>query len=56
MSKRGGLAAVLLDADQYAELIERLDYLEDSLAIGSSSWQESHTGPRSTDAKVEGVA
>lgn len=32
VSKRGRLAAVLLDADQYAELIERLDYLEDSLA------------------------
>jgi len=32
VSKRGRLAAVLLDPDRYAELIERLDYLEDSLA------------------------
>ena len=32
VSKRGRLAAVLLDADRYAELIERMDYLEDSLA------------------------
>ena len=32
VSKRGRLAGVLVDADQYAELLERLDYLEDSLA------------------------
>jgi prevent-host-death family protein len=32
ISKRGRLAAVMLGADRYAELIERLDYLEDSLA------------------------
>ncbi len=32
VSKRGRLAGVLLDPDYYAELIERLDYLEDSLA------------------------
>lgn len=32
VSKRGRLAGVLLDADVYAELIDRLDYLEDSLA------------------------
>ncbi len=32
VSKRGRLAGVLLDPDRYAELIERLDYLEDSLA------------------------
>lgn len=32
ISKRGRLAGVLLDPDSYAELIERLDYLEDSLA------------------------
>jgi prevent-host-death family protein len=32
VSKRGRLAGVLLDADRYAELLERLDYLEDSLA------------------------
>lgn len=32
VSKRGRLAGVLLDPDRYAELIERLDYLEDSVA------------------------
>lgn len=32
VSKRGRLAAVVLDVDRYAELVERLDYLEDSLA------------------------
>ena len=32
VSKRGRLAGVLLDADRYAELIDRLEYLEDSLA------------------------
>ncbi len=32
VSKRGRLAAVVLDSERYAELIDRLDYLEDSLA------------------------
>jgi PHD/YefM family antitoxin component YafN of YafNO toxin-antitoxin module len=32
VSKRGRLAGVLVDPDRYAELIERLEYLEDSLA------------------------
>lgn len=32
MSKRGRLAAVLLDPDRYAELLERIDFLGDSLA------------------------
>jgi prevent-host-death family protein len=32
VSKRGRLAAVILDAEHYAQLVERLDYLEDSLA------------------------
>lgn len=32
VSKRGRLAGVLLDVDRYAELIDRLEYLEDSLA------------------------
>ena len=32
ISKRGRLAGVLLDPDRYAELIDRLDYLEDTLA------------------------
>jgi prevent-host-death family protein len=32
VSKRGRLAGVLIDSERYAELIERLDYLEDSLA------------------------
>ena len=32
VSKRGRLAGVLLDPDRYAELIDRLEYLEDSVA------------------------
>jgi hypothetical protein len=32
ISKRGRLAGVLVDPDQYAELLERVEYLEDSLA------------------------
>jgi prevent-host-death family protein len=32
VTKRGRLAGVLLDADRYAELLDRLEYLEDSLA------------------------
>jgi prevent-host-death family protein len=32
VSKRGRLAAVVLDSERYADLLERLDYLEDSLA------------------------
>ena len=32
VSKRGRLAGVLLDPDRYAELLERLEFLEDSLA------------------------
>ena len=33
VSRRGRLAGVLVDPDRYAELIERLDFLEDSLAV-----------------------
>jgi PHD/YefM family antitoxin component YafN of YafNO toxin-antitoxin module len=32
VSKRGRLAGVLLDPDRYAELLDRLEYLEDSLS------------------------
>ena len=32
VSKRGRLAGVLIDVDRYAELLDRLEYLEDSLA------------------------
>ena len=32
VSKRGRLAGVLVDANQYAELLDRIDFLEDSLA------------------------
>jgi prevent-host-death family protein len=48
VSKRGRLAAVIVDPDRYAELIERIEYLEDSLAAlrareerdDSLAWQE----------------
>jgi PHD/YefM family antitoxin component YafN of YafNO toxin-antitoxin module len=51
VTKRGRLAGVLLDPEQYAELIERLDYLEDSLAAlqarderdAAVSWSEVRT-------------
>jgi PHD/YefM family antitoxin component YafN of YafNO toxin-antitoxin module len=32
VSKRGRLTGVLLDVDRYAELLDRVEYLEDSLA------------------------
>jgi prevent-host-death family protein len=32
VSKRGRLTAVVLDSEHYAALIDRLEYLEDSLA------------------------
>ena len=32
VSKRGHLAGVIMDPDRYADLIDRLEYLEDSLA------------------------
>jgi PHD/YefM family antitoxin component YafN of YafNO toxin-antitoxin module len=32
VSKRGRLTGVLVDVDRYAELLDRLEYLEDSLA------------------------
>jgi PHD/YefM family antitoxin component YafN of YafNO toxin-antitoxin module len=32
VSKRGRLTGVIVDPDRYAELIDRLEYLEDSLA------------------------
>jgi prevent-host-death family protein len=32
VSKRGRLAAVVLDSEHYAGLVERLEFLEDSLA------------------------
>ena len=32
ISKRGRPAAAVVDVERYAELLERIDYLEDSLA------------------------
>jgi PHD/YefM family antitoxin component YafN of YafNO toxin-antitoxin module len=32
VSKRGRLAGVLIDVDRYADLVDRLEFLEDSLA------------------------
>ena len=32
VSKRGRLAGVLIDVDQYAQILDRLEFLEDSLA------------------------
>jgi PHD/YefM family antitoxin component YafN of YafNO toxin-antitoxin module len=32
ISRRGKLAGVLIDVDRYAEIVDRLEFLEDSLA------------------------
>lgn len=32
VSKRGRLAAVLIDVDRYGDILDRLEFLEDSLA------------------------
>jgi PHD/YefM family antitoxin component YafN of YafNO toxin-antitoxin module len=32
VSKRGRLAGVLIDVDRYADIVDRLEFLEDSLA------------------------
>ena len=48
VSKRGRLAGVLMDVDHYAEILDRLEFLEDSLAAlqardeidASSPWSE----------------
>ena len=45
VSKRGRLTAVLLDSDAYAELLDRLDYLEDSLAALHARDQREATAP-----------
>jgi len=52
VSKRGRVAAVVLDSTRYAELIERLDYLEDSFAAvqarddraAAVPWSDVHGG------------
>ena len=45
VSKRGRLAGVLLDPDRYAELIDRLDYLEDSLSALQAREERDSTLP-----------
>ncbi len=45
VSKRGRLAGVLLDPDHYAELMERLEYLEDSLAALRAREERDSTVP-----------
>lgn len=45
VSKRGRLVGVILDADVYAELIDRLDYLEDSLAALQARDEREHAVP-----------
>jgi prevent-host-death family protein len=45
VSKRGRLAGVLLDADRYADLLERLEYLEDSLAALQAREQSDEAVP-----------
>jgi prevent-host-death family protein len=45
VSKRGRLVGVVLDVDRYAELIERLEYLEDSLAALQAREEADETIP-----------
>jgi PHD/YefM family antitoxin component YafN of YafNO toxin-antitoxin module len=45
VSKRGRLAGVLLDPDRYAELVDRLEYLEDSLAALQARDEQDETVP-----------
>jgi PHD/YefM family antitoxin component YafN of YafNO toxin-antitoxin module len=45
VSKRGRLAAVVLDSDRYAELLERIEYLEDSLAAIRARDERDETVP-----------
>ena len=45
VSKRGRLAGVLLDVDRYAELVDRLEYLEDSLAALQAREERDATEP-----------
>ena len=45
VSKRGRLSGVLLDVDRYSELIDRLDYLEDSLAALQAREERDATVP-----------
>ena len=45
VSKRGRLAGVLIDVDRYADLIDRLEFLEDSLAALQAREDVSGTVP-----------
>ena len=45
VSKRGQLTGVLLDADRYAELIDRLGYLADSLTARPAREERDHSAP-----------
>ena len=45
VSKRGRLAAVVLDSERYADLLERLDFLEDSLAALQARDEQDATVP-----------
>lgn len=45
VSKRGRLAAVVLDSEHYASLVERLEYLEDSLAALSARYERAASVP-----------
>lgn len=45
VSKRGRLAGVIVDPDRYAELIDRLEYLEDSLAALRARGEQDESVP-----------
>lgn len=45
VSKRGRLTGVLIDLERYTELIDRLDFLEDSLAALTARDERDRTMP-----------
>jgi prevent-host-death family protein len=45
VSKRGRLAGVLIDVDRYADLMDRLEFLEDSIAALQAREDVSGTVP-----------
>jgi PHD/YefM family antitoxin component YafN of YafNO toxin-antitoxin module len=61
ISRRGKLAGVLIDVERYAEIVDRLEFLEDSLAAlqarqqleASVPW--TLTRPQTSSADAAGV-
>jgi len=48
VSKRGKLAAVLIDVDRYRAIVDRIEFLEDSLAASQARWDVEKAVPWKT--------